>query len=344
MQNIIQQLKANIALTPKQIAEASAFLVDPNPSPETKATFLKALHSKGETADEIAGFVNEFLKLSVDPGLDPATLSGPMLDVVGTGGDKLHLFNVSTTAMFIMAAGGVCIVKHGNRGITSKAGGADVLEALGVKIDLPPARLAECVRVHGAGFLFAPLYHPAFAAVKDARALLAAEGSRSIFNILGPLLNPARPEYQLVGVFDAALTPIFGSILQKLGRKAAWVVHGRTEDGRGMDELSTLGPNNVTELRDGIAKEVTVNWTSATKASIADLAGGDATENAGILEGILAGRIRGAKREMAVLNAAAGFVITGKASDLSEGAAQANEILDRGAAHAKLRALQDFVV
>jgi anthranilate phosphoribosyltransferase len=342
MQHLLKQLSQGTALTPAQIAEATAFLVDPQPSPEIKATFLKALHAKGETAEEITGFVNEFLKLAVDPGLDPKTLPGPMLDVVGTGGDKLHLFNVSTTAMFIMAAGGVCIVKHGNRGITSKAGGADVLEALGVKIDLPTAKLAECVRTHGAGFLFAPQYHPTFAAVREARALLAKEGSRSIFNILGPLLNPARPDYQLVGVFDPALTKTFGNILQKLGRKAAWVVHGHTEDGRGMDELSTLGPNNITELRDGTVKHTTLRWPHHGKAHVADLAGGDAAENADILEGILANRIDGPKRDMAVLNAAAGFVITGLAKDIPEGAAQASELLDRGAAHVKLRELQDF--
>ena len=342
MQDLIDQLNEGTALNPAQIADVAMHLVDAAISSESKAAFLKALHSKGETPDEIAGFVNEFLKLAVDPGLVPATIPGPMLDVVGTGGDKLHLFNVSTTAMFIMAAGGVCIVKHGNRGITSKAGGADVLEALGVKIDLPVPRLAECVRQHGAGFLFAPLYHPAFAAVKEARALLAAEGGRSIFNILGPLLNPARPDYQLVGVFDEALTPTFGVILQKLGRKAAWVVHGCTNDGRGMDELSILGPNSVTELRDGVLKHHTVRWTPASGATVEDLAGGDAKENAGILEGILSGSIQGPKREMAMLNATAGFVITGKANDLAEGAAQAGEILDRGAAHAKLRALQEF--
>lgn len=206
MQVILQQLEAQQPLTSRQIAEAAAFLVDPSPTPETKAQFLKALNQKGETPDEIAGFVTEFLKLAVDPGINRSALPGPMLDVVGTGGDKLNLFNVSTTAMFIMAAGGVCMVKHGNRGITSKSGGADVLEALGVRIDLPPEKLARCVQEVGVGFVFAPIYHPAFAAVKDARAILAKEGKRSIFNILGPLMNPARPDFQLIGVFDKALT------------------------------------------------------------------------------------------------------------------------------------------
>lgn len=344
MQVLIQQLESGQPLTSKQIAEAAAFLVDPNPTAETKASFLKALNQKGETPDEIAGFVTEFLKLAVDPGIDRRALPGPMLDVVGTGGDKLNLFNVSTTAMFIMAAGGVCMVKHGNRGITSKSGGADVLEALGVRIDLPPEKLARCVQEVGVGFVFAPIYHPAFAAVKDARALLAKEGQRSIFNILGPLMNPARPDFQLIGVFDKTLTAPFATILQKLGRKAAWVVHGQTGDGRGMDELSTLDVNDVTTLCNGSIQALTIDPAAVgfARAKVEDLAGGDAAVNADILEGILAGRIKGPKRDIAVLNAAAGFVITGKASDLTEGKRLAEEVLDRGAAHVKLRALQDF--
>jgi anthranilate phosphoribosyltransferase len=172
--------------------------------------------------------------------------------------------------------------------------------------------------------------------------LLAAEGRRSIFNILGPLLNPARPDHQLIGVFDASLAQAFGQILLRIGRKAAWVVHGRTEDGRGMDELSTLGENTVVSLKDGALSTQSLRWTSPTKATIDDLAGGDATDNADILEGVLAGRIRGAKRDIAVLNAAAGFVITSKAADITVGTELAEDILERGAAHAKLRAMQDF--
>jgi anthranilate phosphoribosyltransferase len=331
MQELIKHLQSGSPLSAKQIAGAAAFLVDPNPEPAAK------------TPVEIAGFVEEFLRLAVDPQIDRASLPGPMLDVVGTGGDKLHLFNVSTTAMFILAAGGVCMVKHGNRGITSKAGGADVLEALGIKIDLPPDRVAECVQRLGVGFLFAPLYHPAFAAVKEARALLAQEGSRSIFNILGPLLNPARPDHQLIGVFEPGLTTVFADILQRLDRKAAWIVHGHTNDGRGMDELSTLGPNEVVQLKDGTITRPTISWTSPHPATVEDLVGGDAAVNADILEGILAGRIRGAKRDMALMNSAAGFVVTGLAKNLSDGWAHAEDVLNRGAAHVKLRAMQDFV-
>lgn len=345
MQDLETHLKAGNDLNRAQVREAAAFLLDPEPEATCKASFLRTLAKKGETPSEIAAFVTEFLEHSISPGIDPETLSGPMLDVVGTGGDKLNLFNVSSTAMFILAAGGVSIVKHGNRGITGKSGGADVLEALGVKIDLPPAELARCVREVGLGFVFAQIYHPAFKAVLDARKLLAAEGQRSIFNILGPLMNPARPPYQLVGVFDEKLVPAFADILLQLGRKAAWVVHGRTGDGRGMDELSTLAPNVVARLKDGQITQFEMDAADHgfSRGSLQELEGGIAAENANTLEGVLAGTIKGARRDLTVLNAAAGFVIVGKASDLTQGRALAEELLDRGAAHAKLRALHDWV-
>ncbi len=341
MHELEQQLLAGKDLTPHQVRDAAAFLLDPNPEPERKAAFLRALAKKGETPAEIAAFVNEFLQHAVVPPLDTPALNGPVLDVVGTGGDKLNLFNVSTTAMFILAAGGVCLVKHGNRGITGKSGGADVLEALGVKIDLDPVDLARCIKEVGVGFVFAPKYHPTFKAVAEARKLLATEGQRSIFNILGPLLNPARPDYQLIGVFDEKLVPVFAEILKQLGRKGAWVVHGRTEEGRGMDELSTLGPNTVAQLSGGEIQHTVLDPSTLgfSPVTLADLVGGEAAENADTLEGILSGQVKGPRRDIAVFNAAAGFVITGKASDLTAGKALAEDILDRGAAHAKLRAL-----
>lgn len=344
MIELVQHLTEKKNLAADQIAEATRLLVDAEISAEAKAEFLRALAGKGETPEEIAGFVQEFLKLAVNPEIDSAKAPGPVLDVVGTGGDKLHLFNVSTTAMFILSGGGACVVKHGNRGITSKAGGADVLEALGIRIDLPKERVRAGVEQIGLGFLFAPLYHPAFKAVAEARKMLAAEGQRSIFNVLGPLLNPARPDYQLIGVFDAVLTKTFAAILKTLGRKGAWVVHGTTGDGRGMDELSTLGPNRVAKLANNriTEDEIDPQKLGFARPRIADLAGGDAGENATILEGILAGSIKGPKRDLAVLNAAAGFVLTGIATDLAAGKALAEDVLNRGAAHAKMRAMQDW--
>lgn len=345
MESLTQALTRKDHLNSAQIAEATALLVDPEITAAAKAGFLRALAKKGETPAEIALFVQEFLKLAVDPGIDRSMLPGPMLDVVGTGGDQLHLFNVSTTAMFILAAGGVCVTKHGNRGITSKAGGADVLEALGIKIDLPKEKVVAGLEKTGLGFFFAPLYHPTFKAVAEARKLLAAEGQRSIFNVLGPLLNPGRPDYQLIGVFDPKLTRAFGEILVQLGRKGAWVVHGTAGAGQGMDELSTLGINDVCQLAGGALSETRIDPKELGfgKATLQDLVGGDAMENARILEGVLAGTTKGPKRDIAVLNAAAGFVITGKAPDLATGRDQAEELLSRGAAHARLRAMQDLI-
>lgn len=345
MESLTQGLIAETHLNEAQIADAAAQLVDAAVTAAAKANFLRALAHKGETPGEIAMFVKEFLKLAVDPGIDRGKLPGPMLDVVGTGGDQLHLFNVSSTAMFILAAGGVCVTKHGNRGITSKAGGADVLEALGIKIDLPKEKVVAGIESIGLGFFFAPLYHPTFKAVAEARKLLAAEGQRSIFNVLGPLLNPGRPDYQLIGVFDPKLTGAFGEILVQLGRKGAWVVHGSAADGQGMDELSTLGVNEVCQVAEGKLSEMRIDPKDLGfgPAALEDLVGGDAMENAAILEGVLAGTIKGAKRDIAVLNAAAGFVITGMTGDLMAGKALAEELLERGAAHAKLRAMQDLI-
>lgn len=344
MEILTRHLANGAHLSPAQIQDAAGLLVDPAESPAVKAGFLRALAAKGETPAEIAGFVQEFLKRAVDPGLDRGKLPGPMLDVVGTGGDKLNLFNVSTTAMFILAAGGVCVTKHGNRAITGKAGGADALEALGIRIDLPVERVARGIEAIGLGFFFAPMYHPAFKAVGEARKILAAEGQRSIFNVLGPLLNPARPDYQLVGVFDQKLTRPFGEILLTLCRKGAWVVHGSTADGGGMDEVSTLGTNLVCRLADGalIEEEIHPAALGFAPATVADLVGGDAPENARIIEAILEGTTQGPKRDIAVLNAAAGFVITGKSPSLAAGRALAEELLDRGAAHSKMRALRDW--
>ncbi|MCB1227082.1 MAG: anthranilate phosphoribosyltransferase [Verrucomicrobiales bacterium] len=344
MSRFLTAVTTRDTLDPDQIRDAAAFLLDAEESPEAKAAFLKALAQRGERPEEIAGFVREFLLHAVIPPLDLRRLPGPMLDVVGTGGDKLNLFNVSTTAMFILAGGGVCVTKHGNRGITSKSGGADVLEALGVKIDLPPERTARGIETIGLGFFFAPRYHPAFAAVAPARQLLAAEKQRSMFNLLGPLLNPAQPAHQLIGVFDPSWTVTFGEILRQLGRQSAWIVHGRVSADQGMDELSTLGKNSVTQLRGGVLESFEVDAAALGFAAprLSDLVGGDAGENAAILEGILDGSVNGPCRDIAVLNAAAGFHITGLAATLEDGVRLALDSLDRGAAHAKMRALRDW--
>ncbi len=337
MNDLIQKLQEGTDLNAAEVEHAVAALTSTEVPNDLKAEFLKALRAKGETAKEIAAFVEALLARALSPGLDPARLPGPMIDVCGTGGDKLELFNVSTAVMFVLAAGGACVVKHGNRAITSKCGGADVLEELGVKIDRPPEQLRECVERHGLGFVFAHAYHPAFKMIGPVRQALAAQGIPTIFNLLGPLLNPARPPYQLVGVFSPVLLPKYAEALAVLGRAHAWAVHGS-----GMDELSLTGPSVVQEVANGIVRERTVDPADLglQTCTLAELKGGNCKENAAILTAILDGTDKGPKRDLVLLNAAAGFVVTGLASDLAAGLDQARTQIGSGQAIAKLRALQ----
>lgn len=339
MQDLIAHLEHGHDLSPGQAGESVRLLLDEKIDDASKAALLKALRAKGETAGEIAAFVKSLLAHAVDPRIDPKNLPGPMLDVCGTGGDRMDLFNVSTTGMFVLAAGGAVVVKHGNRAITSKCGGADVLEALGVKIDLPPADLKRCVETTGAGFLFAPNYHPAFKALAPVRKMLAAQGVATIFNLLGPLLNPAQPEHQLAGVFDRTKLAKYAAVLQLLGRTRAWALHGD-----GADEILPCGMTEVVEATPETLREFTIDPAALGIAPCAhdELRGGTCGENTRILLGILDGSIRGPKRDVVRLNAAAGFVVSNLAGDLAEGLLLAEEQIDSGRALSKLRAMQDF--
>jgi anthranilate phosphoribosyltransferase len=337
MHALIADLQSSADLSADQVEQAVAQLVSPDITDGHKADFLKALRTKGESAAEIASFARSMLARAVNPGIDPARIRGPMLDVCGTGGDKLELFNVSTAAMFVLAAGGVTVVKHGNRAITSKCGGADVLEELGVILDLPPEKLRACVEQHGLGFVFAPAYHPAFKAIIPVRRALAAEGVPTVFNLLGPLLNPARPAYQLVGIFSPILLPKYAEALTVLGRARAWAVHGS-----GMDELSLCGSTEVREILNGSVNEFRVDPRDIGLrfCAIEDLRGGDRKTNARILLDILEGADRGPRRDLVLLNAAAGFVITGIAPNLAAAYDLAREQITSGRARAKLNALR----
>ena len=338
---LLDVLTAHQALDQPGVAAMAALLLQPGGDVEMKAALLRALSAKGETPDEIACFVRAFLAHAVQPSLDLAQLAAPAIDVCGTGGDKLGLFNVSTTSMFVLAACGAAVVKHGNRGITSRSGGADVLEALGIRIDLTPDRFAECVQRHGAAFMLAPQYHPAFAAVAPVRKLLAAEGTRTIFNIIGPLLNPLQPPYQLAGVFDPALPAVYAGILRSLGRTRAWAVHGTTSEGAGMDEVSILGPTIMAKAEPSGVEMETIT-IPAGPATLADLQGGDAADNALILRSILDGSDAGPRRDLVLANAAAALQVTGLAQSWEEGLARTGEAIDSGKALAVLRALQAF--
>jgi anthranilate phosphoribosyltransferase len=344
MKALITKLRNGIDLSSGDINYAMSMLFSEATDDGMKAEFLMALHRKGESVEEIVAFVQQLIDRAIDPMIDPKNLSGPMLDVCGTGGSGLDLFNVSTTIMFVLAAGGVAVVKHGNRSVTSRCGSADVLEALGVQIALPPARLKECVERYGLCFIFARQYHPAFKAIAEMRQRLARENIRTVFNLLGPLLNPARPARQLIGVFSPRLTGVFADALRRLGRERAWIVHGVTDTGEGMDDISTSGVTTFAELSNGKLTTGLIDprWLNIPSAPLDELRGGDAAENAGYLEGILSGKIQGAKRDLTLVNAGGGFVVAGLCHDMGEGIALAREQIDSGRALEKLRALQAF--
>lgn len=317
------------ALTPAEVGSAVAALLRPEIADEAKAAFLTAFAGKGETAEEIAAFARELRSRAVDPGL-PA---GKLLDIVGTGADGANTFNISSCTMFVAAAAGIPVAKHGNRAVTSKCGSADVLAALGAKIELPADAARRCLVEAGITFLFAPFYHPAFKAIAPVRKQLAARRQRTIFNILGPLVNPARPTHQLVGVCDRALVPKFAEVLRLLDVKHALVVHGA-----GLDELSTRGVNTVAELWRGQIElterdfRVPATLWRVVPVKPTELAGGDPATNAGIVRGILAGTDRGARRDIVLLNAAAALVVAEVVDHFEQGWQRAAELIDTGAA------------
>ncbi|MDB9741348.1 anthranilate phosphoribosyltransferase [Akkermansiaceae bacterium] len=343
MDSFIQKLNAGEELSLADIQLAVSYLLAEDFDSHKKAAFLSALTNKKETASEITHFVETLLTYAVDPEINQLNLNTPTIDVCGTGGDKLNLFNVSTTSMFVIAASGATVIKHGNRGITSKSGGADVLEELGIKLDASTETLRKCLQTAQVGFLFAPQYHPSFKAIGPVRAELAKQGIRTIFNLIGPLLNPAKPDHQLVGICQNQLRNDYSEILAKLGRKSAWVVHGHTSDGHSVDELSTMGPTDVStySVDKGQSEfSVTPEELGISLASVESLQGGFAKENATILKDILSGKETGAKRDIVLLNAAAGITCAGLASDLPSALQIAANSIDSGKALEKLEAMQ----
>jgi anthranilate phosphoribosyltransferase len=344
MDTLIHHLENKEELPPREVATAAEFLLDESGSVDKKAHLLKALAEKGETAAEIAEFVSVFLEKATKPSFLGQSFDGPTIDVCGTGGDKLDLFNVSTTSMFLVAAAGGVVIKHGNRGITSKSGGADVLEALGISINLPSEEVGRCLEATGVGFLFAPNYHPAFKAVVPVRKLLAEQGQRTIFNLIGPLLNPANPECQLVGVFDQKLCSVFAEILQRLGRDSVWVVSGSTADGSPVDEISLMGPSRICKsgrYQGQVDEEIRPEDFGLKVASIDDLKGGDAKINATILKNILSGEETGPKRDIVLLNAAGAMACAGLADNIEDGLETARTVIKDGSALDRLKKLQD---
>lgn len=331
MKDWINRVSTGAPLTDQEVFSVVTELLSPRSSDEDKAAFLEALHRRGESAGEILAFAHAFLREAVP--FEVPQECGPALDVCGTGGDRLGLFNVSTAVMFVAAGAGAKIVKHGNRGVTSKSGGADALEALGIRVDLPPERLQLMLEEAGATFLFAPRFHPAFQTVASARKILSARGSTSVFNMLGPLLNPAKPSRQLAGVFSLALVDVYAAALRGLGRERAWVLHGRAGDGV-MDEISTLGPTHVADVSRDETRRFTLEASDlgVPHGNLAELRGGDAVSNARLLAGLLQGEITGAARDIVIVNSAAALIVAGASATWDEGMARSEESLDCGAA------------
>ncbi len=310
---------------------------------EMKADFLTALAQKGETIEEIRAFAGELRERVIPPPLDAETRAREILDVCGTGGDRLNTFNISTTVALVAAAAGVTVAKHGNRAITSQAGSADVLEALGIKIDLSPEEAARSLREHNFAFFFAAKYHPAFQQIIPARKLCAERKQRTIFNFLGPLLNPARPTMQLMGVSRPDLCEPIARVLQALGTRRGMVVCGSVDE-RHLDELSTLGDTRIAEFyqeRGFSTSSLSPKNFPLLPATLADLAGADGKANAVIVRRILHGEERGPKRDAVLLNSAAALLVAEKAKSLAEGWELAAEVIDSGKAQAKLKELQD---
>jgi anthranilate phosphoribosyltransferase len=344
VRDLVQKLRSGFDLGRGEIDFAVAQLLSDNIDVASKIAFLDALHRKGETAEEIMEFAQALMKGAVDPGIDPASLTGPMLDVGGTGGGVSGRFNIAPGVMFVLAAGGAVVVKHASRSGTSRTSTEDVLTELRVPVRLSSEQLNESLKRFGLGFVSAADYHPAFRAIVELRRPLAAENVTTVLNLIGPLLNPARPRRQLIGVFAPHLTPVLAAVLRELGRERAWVVHGLADSEAGLDDISICGATTIADVEHGKINSAVLDvaWIGIPRAALDDLRGDDALEDAKTIEGIFSGQIAGAKRDMVIANAAAGFVVAGLARELNAGIALAREQIDSGRALEKLRAVQSF--
>jgi anthranilate phosphoribosyltransferase len=328
MKALLGRLASGEPLTRGEARAAFEIMMSGDATPAQVGGFLMGLRVRGETVDELTGGAQalreRMVKVSAPDGA---------IDTCGTGGDASGSFNVSTAAALVVAACGVPVAKHGNRALSSRAGSADILTALGVNIDAEVALVERSIRGAGIGFMMAPRHHGAMRHVAGARVEL---GTRTIFNLLGPIANPAGVRRQLMGVFAGEWIEPIAQVLAQLGTERAWVVHGAD----GLDELSTTGPSRVAELRDGTVRtfEVTPEQGGLPRARAGDLKGGDATTNADALRALLDG-LRGPYRDIVLLNSAAALVVADQADDLASGVARAAEAIDSGAAKAVLGGL-----
>ncbi|MFZ1007248.1 MAG: anthranilate phosphoribosyltransferase [Candidatus Sulfotelmatobacter sp.] len=334
------------SLARAEAREVMTAVLEGNCADSQIAALLMALRMKGETVEEIVGFA-EAIRAAATPlpisstaldlsGTGRDALSESLVDTSGTGGDASGTFNISTATAFVTAGAGVRVAKHGNRSISSKCGSADVMEALGVNIQLPPERAAQCLREIGICFLFAPDLHSSMKQVQKVRRELRL---RTMFNLLGPLTNPAHASGQVVGVYALEMVEKLAEALSMLGLRRALVVHGLD----GLDEITITGPTRVAEARDGTVRtyEVDPEEFGMKRATLEDISGGDATENAAIVREVLSGK-KSPRRDVVVLNAAAALVAAGRVDHLTDGIPLATHSIDSGAAAAKLTALASF--
>ena len=333
IQRTLSRLLEGRDLTCDEARAAMREIMEGAATPAQIAGFLVALRAKGETADEIAGCAEAMREhaLRVSPG------RRDLVDIVGTGGDNAGTYNISTAAALVAAAAGAAIAKHGNRAASSASGAADVLEALGFRLELPPERIERSIDELGFGFLFAQAHHPAMRHAAPVRRELA---TRTVFNVLGPLTNPAGARALVLGVYAPDLTRTLAEALVRLGATRAYVVHGAG----GIDELSPCGPNLVCEVADGRVREYELDplELGIERCDPAELRGGDPRTNAAALRAVLAGADGGAHRSAVILNAAGGLAAAGHAESLREGIALAREAIDSGAAAARLEELVAF--
>lgn len=323
--SLIAKVATGAPLTREEAADAFDRMMSGEATPSQMGGLLMGLRVRGETVEEITGAVTTMRAKMLGVKAPPDAV-----DVVGTGGDASGSYNISTCAAFIVAGAGVPVAKHGNRALSSKSGAADVLQALGVKIDLTPDQVSRCIAEAGIGFMFAPAHHPAMKNVGPTRVEL---GTRTIFNLLGPLSNPASVKRQMIGTFSKHWVEPMAQVLNNLGSESVWVVHGSD----GLDEITTAGPTSVAELKGGKIRtfEITPEDAGLPRAQPGALKGGDAVENAKALLDVLKGK-KGAFRDVAVLNAAAALIVAGRAKDLKEGAALAAKSIDSGEAEGRL--------
>ncbi|TVR53849.1 MAG: anthranilate phosphoribosyltransferase [Puniceicoccaceae bacterium] len=335
-------LRARHDLDADSIRSACTALVGCGEPPESKEGFLEALAQKGETGAEIAVFAETFRGLARDPGV--AEWAGEAVDVCGTGGDRAGSFNISTTVALALASVGVKVFKHGNRSITSRCGSADLFAALGVPLEADPGLHRRMLEELGYAFFFAPAYHPAFKEIVPVRKALAARGQRTVFNLLGPLINPGAPAHQLVGVFAADFMPVVAEALGRLPLKAGLVVHGRLPGGGGLDELSTATEN----LLAGAGRLAGWNATWAAgqfglaAADAAELAGGDVEENLHLLDELAAGRGRPALLDAVCLNAGLALWMCGRVGQPEDGVESIRTAIAEGRVRATLEATRAF--